>query len=129
MSIYAWLRHFSRLRLAVEHTVLLGGECCAVAALTGALSGATLGKRAIPSEWLENLTFFPHDKSWRKNLVSRVKDWPHGVEDVQQANAQPSQVTGQIVRNCVFGCFSVLHFLLRIPARLMPLPQRSESRG
>ena len=129
MSIYAWLRHFSRLRLAVEHTVLLGGECCAVAALTGALSGATLGKRAIPSEWLENLTFFPHDKSWRKNLVSRVKDWPHGVEDVQQANAQPSQVTGQILRNCVFGCFSVLHFLLRIPARLMPLPQRSESRG
>lgn len=129
MAIYAWLRHFSRLRLAVEHTVLLGGESCAVAALTGALSGATLGKRAIPSEWLDNLTFFPHDKPWRKNLVSRVKDWPHGVEDIQQANAQPSQVTGQLVRNCVFGCFSALHFLLRIPARFMPLPPRSASRG
>ncbi|MFN9417582.1 MAG: ADP-ribosylglycohydrolase family protein [Pirellula sp.] len=129
MAIYAWLRHFSRLRLAIEHAVLLGGECSAVAALTGALSGATLGKRAIPPEWLDKLTFFPHDKSWRRSLMSRVKDWPHGVEDIQQANAQPSQLAGQIARNCVFGCFSALHFLLRIPTYFMPLPPRKMSRG
>jgi ADP-ribosyl-[dinitrogen reductase] hydrolase len=128
MAIYAWLRHFSRLRLAIEHAVLLGGECSAVAALTGALSGATLGKRAIPPEWLDKLTFFPHDKTWRRNLVSRVKDWPHGVEDIQQANAQPSQLAGQVVRNFVFGCFSALHFLLRIPAHFMPLPPHKVSR-
>lgn len=128
MAIYAWLRHFTRLRLAVERAVLLGGECNAVAALTGALSGATLGKRAIPPEWLDNLTFFPHDKTWRRNLVSRVKDWPHGVEDIQNANSQPSQMAGQMIRNCVFGCFSALHFLMRIPARIMPLPPRSAPR-
>lgn len=128
MAIYSWLRHFSRLRLAVERAALLGGECNAVAALTGAMSGATLGKRAIPPEWLENLSFFPHEKAWRKNIVSRVKDWPHGVEDIQQASAQPSQILGQVVRNCVIGCFSALHFVLRLPARLMPLPPRSKSR-
>ncbi|XZE32095.1 ADP-ribosylglycohydrolase family protein [Pirellulaceae bacterium SH501] len=120
IAIYAWLRHPNRFRLAVERTVLLGGECAAAAALVGALSGTALGKRGIPPEWLKRVSLYPHDKDWREDLINRVKDWPHGVEDIQKARSQPSLVLGQLMRNVSFSLFKVIHLAIRIPSRLVP---------
>lgn len=120
IAIYAWLRHPNRFRFAVERTVLLGGECSAAAALVGALSGTTLGKRGIPPEWLKRIRLFPHDKDWREDLINRVKDWPHGVEDIQKARSQPSRILGQLLRNASFSLFKLIHLAIRIPSRLVP---------
>lgn len=119
IAIYAWLRHPNRFRLAIERTALLGGECAAAAALAGALSGTTLGKRGIPPEWLKRISLFPHGKDWREDLINRVKDWPHGVEDIQKARSQPSLVFGQLLRNASFSLFKLIHLVIRIPSRLV----------
>lgn len=124
MGIYAWLRHIHRFRFAVERAALLGGKCGSVASVAGALAGASLGKRSIPPEWLKRLSLFPHDKEWRDKLIDRVKDWPHGVEDIQKARAQPSQIIGQIFRNSFYTIFRAIHVAIRIPACIRTYPEQ-----
>ncbi len=51
-----------------------------------ALSGASLGKKMIPPEWRKSLRLYPYDREWVENVIARVKDWPHGVEDIQAAH-------------------------------------------
>ena len=125
MSVYAWLRHQNRFRIAVERAVLLGGECAAVANLTGALAGAALGKKSIPPEWRRSLSLFPYNREWVDQMISRIKDWPHGVEDIQAAHSEPSYPVGQVIRNVGLGIFQLIHTAMRIPTIVLP---RSRSR-
>jgi hypothetical protein len=120
LSVYSWVRHYHRYRLAVERSALLGGECAAVAVLTGALSGASLGKKMIPPEWRKSLRMYPYDRDWVENVIARVKDWPHGVEDIQAAHSEPSYPLGQIIRNIGIGCFQLVHTAIRIPTTVLP---------
>lgn len=120
MSVYAWVRHFHRFRLAVERSSLLGGECAAVASLAGALSGASLGKKLIPPEWRTSLRMYPYNREWIQAVIARIKDWPHGVEDIQAAHSEPSHPIGQIVRNLAIGCFQAVHSTIRIPTMVLP---------
>jgi ADP-ribosylglycohydrolase len=118
MGLYAWLRHHQSYRQCVERTVLLGGQCRGAAAVAGALSGIQLGKKHIPSKWLKGLSLYPYNKAWRENLIERVKDWPHGVEDIQRAHGVPSHIAGQILRNSFVSLFHGIHAALRFPMRL-----------
>lgn len=120
LSIYSWVRHFHRYRLVVERAVLLGGECAAVAVLAGALSGASLGKKMIPPEWRKSLHLYPYNREWIENVIARVKDWPHGVEDIQAAHSEPSHPIGQLIRNIGLGCFQLIHTAIRIPTAALP---------
>ncbi len=124
MGVYAWLRHPFRFRFAVERAVLLGGACSATAAIAGALSGAALGTRRIPREWLSRVSMFPHDDIWREGLIHRVKDWPHGVEDIRNAHAEQTYLLGQLGRNWLYALFRLIHLAIRLPARLTPYRSR-----
>jgi ADP-ribosylglycohydrolase len=124
MSIYAWLRYPNRFRFCVERSALLGGECAAVSAIAGALCAAHLGKRSIPPEWRTRLSLFPHDQQWIDDAVHRIKDWPHGVEDIQNAHGEPSIVLGQIVRNVYHVLFRLINGVIRIPAAVLPSKRR-----
>lgn len=119
MGIYAWLRHPFRFRFAVERAVLLGGSANAVGALAGALSGITLGKRGIPKDWVKRVNLYPHDKRWVDDLIDRVKDWPHGVEDIQNAKSEQTFILGQLGRNAIYTTFRLLHILIRVPGRFV----------
>lgn len=55
LAVAAALRWAGNLALAVEKSARIRGDSDSVACLTGALLGASLGTRAIPSEWLETL--------------------------------------------------------------------------
>lgn len=118
VGVYAWLRHPKRFRNSVERTILLGGACGSAATIAGALSGISLGKRGIPNEWLRRLSTYPHNSKWREGLIERVKDWPHGVHDIQSTAAMPSSIFRQLMRNGVFAGFRILHGLIRMPMRL-----------
>ena len=120
LSVYAWVRHSDRFRLAVERASLLGGECASVAVLTGALSGASLGKKSIPPEWRKSLRLYPYNRDWVQNVIARVKDWPHGVEDIQAAHSEPSYPVGQLIRNMGLGFFQLVHTVIRIPTTVLP---------
>lgn len=119
MGLYAWMRHPFRFRFAVERAVLLGGSANAVGALAGALSGITLGKRGIPKEWVKRVNLYPHDKRWIDDLIDRVKDWPHGVEDIQNAKSEQTLILGQLGRNAIYTTFRLLHILIRVPGRFV----------
>jgi ADP-ribosyl-[dinitrogen reductase] hydrolase len=118
IGIYAWLRHPKRFRNCVERTILLGGACSNAATIAGGLSGISLGRRGIPNEWVRNLSIYPHNSKWREGLIERVKDWPHGVDDIQSTAAMSSSFFGQLVRNGVFSGFRILHGMIRLPMRL-----------
>ncbi len=118
IGIYSWLRHPKRYRNCVERTIMLGGACSSAAVIAGSLSGITLGKKGIPSEWLRHISLSPHTSQWREHLIERVKDWPHGAEDIHQTRALSSSVLGQMGRNCSFSAFRILHGFIRFPLRL-----------
>ena len=115
MGIYSWLRHPKNFRRAVESVAVVGGSCCNAAAITGGLSGISLGAHQIPSEWRNSLTLFPFGKAWKEQLIERVKDWPHGVEDIQKAESLPSRFLGQILRNTAYSFFHLIHKVIRFP--------------
>jgi ADP-ribosyl-[dinitrogen reductase] hydrolase len=119
MGIYAWLRHYDRFRFAVERSALLGGECSGVATLAGALCGIHLERRGIPPSWIQALTLFPYDRAWRIALVNRIKDWPHGVEDIQSAHSQPSILAGQCLRSALLGLFRTIHKTMALPSAFL----------
>ncbi len=119
IGIYAWLRHPKNFRTCVERTILLGGSCSGAAVIAGALSGISLGPKAIPSEWRRKVSISPHTNQWKEFLIERVKDWPHGVEDIHRTRALPSMVCGQIVRNASYSAFRLLHGLIRLPMKIM----------
>ena len=55
LAVAAALRWAGDLALAVEKSARIRGDSDSVACLTGALLGASLGTRAIPSVWLDTL--------------------------------------------------------------------------
>jgi hypothetical protein len=120
LSVYAWVRHHNRFRLAVERASLLGGESASVAVLTGALAGASLGKKAIPPDWRKSLRLYPYNRDWVQNVIARIKDWPHGVEDIQAAHSEPSYPLGQLIRNMGLVFFQVVNTVIRIPTTVLP---------
>ncbi len=118
VGIYAWLRHPKRFRNCVERTILLGGACSSAVVVAGSLSAISLGKKGIPPEWLRKVSTVPHSNKWREQLIERVKDWPHGVDDIHETMALPSSFLGQFMRNVAFSFFRMVHGLIRLPMRL-----------
>ncbi|MBM7118912.1 ADP-ribosylglycohydrolase family protein [Archangium primigenium] len=70
--LYAWLRHATDFRRAVEETILLGGDSDTTGAIVGALMGATLGPGAIPAEWLAPIAEWPRSVAWMRRLGGRL---------------------------------------------------------
>jgi len=118
IGIYGWLRHHDRFRYTVERTILLGGACAGAASIAGGLSGILLGKRGIPSEWIDRLSLYPHGNEWQERLIERIKDWPHGADDIQRVTSLPSMILGQLLRNSLFSAFRAIHLIIRFPMRL-----------
>jgi poly(ADP-ribose) glycohydrolase ARH3 len=56
----------------VGHVIRLGGDTDTIAAMAGALSGAFLGKAAIPPHWLSSLEDGPRGKSYLEKLAEEL---------------------------------------------------------
>ena len=59
VAIYAWHRHLGDFRQTIESVIALGGDTDTVAAIAGALAGATVGESGIPHEWLDGIRDTP----------------------------------------------------------------------
>jgi ADP-ribosylglycohydrolase len=119
LGIYSWLRHFQDFRRGVERVTLLGGHCVGPAVIAGALNGVSHGSRCMPEEWTERLSLFPYDSAWMELVIERVKEWPHGAEDIQNSHGVPSRIPLQLYRNVANTCSSCLRRLLRLPFRIL----------
>ena len=101
LGLYSWLRHPYKFRQAVEPTFRIGGRVDGLAAIAGGLAGTCLGKQGVPPEWRGSAMSWPHGKQWRKYLVDRLSEWPHGIDDLHDAPALPSYPLLQFIRNGV----------------------------
>lgn len=74
VAIYAFLKHPDEYRTAVESVIRLGGDTDTVAAITGALVGARVGKAGIPKEWLDRWADWPRSVAWMEKLALKLAE-------------------------------------------------------
>lgn len=74
VAIYAFLKHSDDFRTAVESVIRLGGDTDTVAAITGALVGARVGKAGIPKEWLDRWADWPRSVAWMEKLALKLAE-------------------------------------------------------
>lgn len=72
VAVYALCKHPDDYRAAVESVIRLGGDTDTVAAITGALVGARVGKAGIPAEWLNRYADWPRSGAWIERLGRRL---------------------------------------------------------
>lgn len=112
-----WLRHPSDFPSAVRDAVRLGGDTDSVAALVGALAGATLGPRAIPKAWLARIVDWPLSA----NYMVAVAESLAGSAGCSRSLGKPLPVEGHLnarwlampLRNLVFTVAVLLLALRR----------------
>jgi ADP-ribosylglycohydrolase len=74
VALFAFFRHPGDYRAAVESVIRLGGDTDTVAAITGALVGARVGKAGIPDEWLRRFADWPRSAAWMEALGRRLAE-------------------------------------------------------
>jgi len=74
VAIYAFLRHPDDYRAAIESVIRCGGDTDTVAAITGALVGARVGKAGIPTEWLDRWCDWPRSVRYMEKLGERLAE-------------------------------------------------------
>ncbi len=106
VALYSWLRHRGDFATAVRSVIECGGDTDTVAAITGGISGAEVGKAGIPREWMD-----------------RICDWPVSVGhicEVATALADNSPQTPCVswlfvrIRNFFFLAVVLLHGFRRL---------------
>ncbi len=73
-ALIAWFQHFGDYRTTIECITQAGGDVDTVAAIAGALAGATVGPLGIPQEWLDDLMDWPHSISYLRALATTLTD-------------------------------------------------------
>jgi len=99
LALYAWCRHNQDYAACIQSIVNLRGDIGGAIAIAGALMGTQHGVTAIPEAWRDAVTLFPNGASWIEDYVERVRDWPHGPEDIRRPYPLPTFPFGQLGRN------------------------------
>jgi ADP-ribosyl-[dinitrogen reductase] hydrolase len=113
VALFCWLRWPGDFRMALEQAILLGGDTDTVAAIVGALSGATNGIEAIPPEWRNGLVEWPRSATWMQSLADRLVRQFH-LSSENTVGPQPLFWPGLIPRNMIFAAAVILHALRRL---------------
>ncbi len=72
VALYAWLRHYGDFRQTLESVIRCGGDTDTVAAIGGALVGATVGESGIPPEWIAGIRDCPISVRLLKQVAERL---------------------------------------------------------
>lgn len=114
VALYAWLRHATDFRAAVEAVVLLGGDTDTTGSIVGALAGGTLGQQAIPALWVERLVDWPRSIEWMRRLGARLaRAFPaQGVGE--QVGPEPLFWPALLPRNLFFLTIVLAHGFRRV---------------
>lgn len=76
VALHAWLSFPRDLPAAVTAAIRCGGDTDTIAAITGAIVGAAVGRAGIPESWLANLWDWPRGVRWIELAAERAA---HGV--------------------------------------------------
>jgi ADP-ribosyl-[dinitrogen reductase] hydrolase len=113
VALYCWLRWPGDVRAAVSAAAAAGGDTDTVAAIAGALVGATAGGAAVPADWLDGLLEWPRSVVWMRRLAGELAaaatDW-----DAAAGRPVPLFWPGLLPRNVLFLLVVLAHGVRRI---------------
>jgi ADP-ribosyl-[dinitrogen reductase] hydrolase len=72
LALYSWMRHPRDFETALSAVLDCGGDTDTVAAIVGALLGASMGSEAIPQNWLNNLADWPRSRPFIRRVAGRL---------------------------------------------------------
>ena len=110
-AVYCWFKHQGDFRSAVEAAVMLGGDTDTVAAITGSLAGAQVGKQGIPTEWINGISEWPCTMRWMDASAQRLTDACESGQVESPPELSPIKL---FLRNIVFIVIVLLHALRRL---------------
>jgi ADP-ribosylglycohydrolase len=111
VALFAFHRHPDDFRTAVQSVIRCGGDTDTVAAITGALVGARVGKAGIPEEWVRKLADWPRSVAWIERLA---KELAKGEWRCKPQPAVRLAWWAIPIRNLIFFLIVLLHVLRRI---------------
>jgi ADP-ribosyl-[dinitrogen reductase] hydrolase len=106
-ALVVWYLHFGDYRGAIESITQAGGDVDTVAAITGALAGATVTDEGIPQDWLRGVTDWPHSVSYLRELARCA-----AADD--RYDVPTSFRVGLLPRGVVFTVLVLCHGLRRL---------------
>ncbi len=111
VAIHAWLSNPEDYRSAVMSVVECGGDTDSTAAIVGGIVGARVGKRGIPSHWLQGLFEWPRTIGWLEQLGRQLDSVLKS-----QAAGPPIRlpVWGLLPRNVFFVAVVLYHGFRRL---------------
>ena len=99
-ALYCWAASDDVYRTCIETAVGLGGDTDSVAAIAGAVSGASVGYRGIPQEWIHQISEWPHTIEWNERLARTLAE----VTRTGQPQVPPPMYwPATILRNIAFA--------------------------
>jgi ADP-ribosylglycohydrolase len=111
VAVYAFCRHADDYRKAVESVIRLGGDTDTVAAITGALVGARVGKAGIPKEWLDRYIDWPRSVAHLEEIGRRLAE---GKWRSEPQPGVPLAWWAVPVRNVLFFVVVIGHIIRRL---------------
>jgi ADP-ribosylglycohydrolase len=109
--VQIWLRHQENYPLAIKEVIKLGGDTDTTAAILGAIIGARVGKKGIPSPWLRNLGEYPRTVQWIENLGLKLAQV---CTTGDQDTALPLPIIPLIIRNLFFLLIVIIYRFYRL---------------
>ena len=108
-SLYAWQVYQGDFEQAVTAVIALGGDTDTVAAITGALCGATHGVESIPKKWVGRFQDWPRNKAY----VHRLSQSLAAKHEERSTPPVRCSTLGLIPRNLFFLIIVLIHGILR----------------
>jgi ADP-ribosyl-[dinitrogen reductase] hydrolase len=106
VAIYAWMRHPGDYRKALISAMNCGGDTDTVGAIAGAMLGASVGEKGIPTEWRDGIWEWPRSVAVMERIADRL-----AKQQVSQTVLGPTAYfwPGVIARNVLFLIIVLAH--------------------
>lgn len=111
VAIYSWLMHYGDFRATLESALSCGGDTDTVGAIAGALAGASMGEKGIPTEWVERIMDWPLSTEFLKKLAACLAERQAGRASALMIG---SLWPGLLPRNIVFLLLVLMHGIRRL---------------
>ena len=109
--LYAWHRHFGDYRATIGSVIDCGGDTDTTGAISGALSGLTVGESGIPSDWVDGIKDWPRTTALLRSAADRLSN-------LVVTGESPGPVRyfwpGVVVRNLIFLGIVLFHGFRRL---------------
>ncbi len=73
VAIHAWHTHWGDFEATVREVLDCGGDTDTVAAIAGAIAGATVGEAGIPRDWIDGLAAWPHGPGYMRRVAAALE--------------------------------------------------------